>query len=245
MLNYFHHFTLKLNKEIIMKPNLILLHGALGSAQSFKNLKPLLSKDFNLIIPDLKWHGSRSASDSGFKMQDLVEDCTTVFQKENIQSANVFGFSMGGYIALSLALEKPEFFNKIMTLGSKLNWKPEQAEKETKLLNPEKIQEKVPQFAKHLKNIHGEDWMYLCKQTANMMLDLGQNPILTTENIDAIDLPIRLSLGDQDHMVSFEETIAFYKSLSKGEFQVFPNCPHPIEKVNADILASSIREFMF
>jgi pimeloyl-ACP methyl ester carboxylesterase len=227
------------------KPNLILLHGALGSAQSFEKLKPLLSKDFNLIIPDLKWHGSRSTSDTGFNMQDLVEDFKDILQKENIHSASVFGFSMGGYIALALALEKPDFFKKIMTLGTKLDWKPEQAEKETKMLNPDKIQEKVPQFAKHLKNIHGENWTDLCKQTANMMLDLGQNPILTTGNIGTIDLTIRLGLGDQDHMVSFEETIAFYKSLSKGEFQVFPNCPHPIEKVDADILASSIREFIY
>ncbi|MGJ3233621.1 alpha/beta fold hydrolase [Marivirga sp.] len=227
------------------KPNLILLHGALGSSQSFEALISHLSQNFNLIVPDLNWHGNRSNDAKSFSMQDLTEDFETILEKEDIHSANVFGFSMGGYIALSLALEKPEFFKKIMTLGTKLDWKPEQAEKETKMLNPDKIQEKVPQFAQHLENLHGKNWMSLCRQTAEMMRDLGQNPILTTENIHAIDLPIRLSLGDQDHMVSFEETIAFYKSLSKGEFQVFPHCPHPIEKVNADILASSIREFMY
>lgn len=228
----------------MQKPNLILLHGALGSSQSFENLKPLLAKDFNLIIPDLNWHGSRSNSDSGFSMQDLVDDLEELIHNEDIKSASVFGFSMGGYVALSLALKKPEYFQKIMTLGTKLDWKPEQAEKETKMLNPEKIQEKVPQFAQHLNNLHGENWINLCRQTANMMLDLGQNPILTTENIGAIDLPIRLGLGDQDHMVSFEETIAFFKSLSKGEFQVFPNCPHPIEKVETVMLASAIQRFL-
>jgi pimeloyl-ACP methyl ester carboxylesterase len=228
----------------MQKPNLILLHGALGSSKSFEALIPYLSKNYNLIIPDLKWHGSRSNTDTGFKMQDLANDFEDILQNENIQSASVFGFSMGGYVALSLALKKPQFFKEIMTLGTKLDWKPEQAEKETKMLNPEKIQEKVPQFAQHLENLHGKNWMNLCSQTASMMLNLGQNPILTTKNIHAIDLNIRLGLGDQDHMVSFEETIAFYMSLSKGEFQVFPNCPHPIEKVNAEILAHSIQEFM-
>lgn len=229
---------------MIQKPNLILLHGALGSSQSFENLKPLLAKDFNLIIPDLKWHGSRSNSGSGFSMQDLVEDLEDILRNENIQSASVFGFSMGGYVALSLALKKPEYFQKIMTLGTKLDWKPEQAEKETKMLNPEKIQEKVPQFAQHLENMHGENWMNLCRQTANMMMDLGQNPILTTDNISAIDLAVRLGLGDQDNMVSFEETITFYKALSDGQLQVFPNCQHSIERVNCQILSEAIKHFI-
>ncbi|WKV12508.1 alpha/beta fold hydrolase [Marivirga harenae] len=228
----------------MQKQNLILLHGALGSSNSFDSLVPFLSKDFNVLVPDLKWHGRRSTLDSSFSMENLVEDFETILEKENIPSAHVFGFSMGGYVALSLALKRGQFFKKIITLGTKLDWKPEQAEKESKMLNPEKIQEKVPQFAQHLKNSHGKNWMNLCKQTANMMLDLGHNPILTTENIAAIDLPIRLALGDQDHMVSFEETIAFYKSLSKGEFQVFPNCPHPIEKVNPKLLADSILRFL-
>jgi len=226
-----------------MKPNLILLHGALGSSQSFENLKHLLAEDFNLIVPDLKWHGSRSSTFAGFKMQHLADDFEDILLKENIQSANVFGFSMGGYVALVLALKKPELFKKIMTLGTKLDWKAEQAEKETKMLNPEKIQEKVPQFAEHLKSLHGENWVNLCRQTANMMIDLGGSPILTTENIHAIDLPIRLCLGDQDHMVSLEETEAFSRSLLKGGMKVLPNSPHPIEKVDAKLLAQSVFEF--
>jgi hypothetical protein len=45
-------------------------------------------------------------------------------------------------------------------------------------------------------------------------------------------------------MVSLEETKAFYCKLSQGEMQVFPHCPHPIEKVNAKLLAESILEFL-
>jgi pimeloyl-ACP methyl ester carboxylesterase len=120
------------NKKM-QKQNLILLHGALGSLKSFEHIIPHLSKDFNVIAPDLKWHGKRSQTDSDFSMLDLVADFEYLLQKENIQSAHVFGFSMGGYVALSLALKKPELFKSIMTLGTKLDWRPEQAEKEIKM----------------------------------------------------------------------------------------------------------------
>ena len=230
------------NKKM-QKQNLILLHGALGSLKSFEHLIPHLSKDFNVIAPDLKWHGKRSQTDSDFSMLDLVADFEYLLQNENIQSAHVFGFSMGGYVALSLALKKPELFKSIMTLGTKLDWRPEQAEKEIKMLDVKKIQEKVPQFAQYLEAIHGKNWIELCQQTVNMMLDLGSNPILTKENISTIELPIRLCLGDQDQMVSLEETTDFYRALSKGELQVLPNCMHPIEKVNNEFLAQSIINF--
>jgi len=233
----------KLNM-MIPKQNLILLHGALGSSKSFENLVPYLSKDFNLIVPDLKWHGRWSIADAGFTMQDLVDDLEYILQKQNIQNASVFGFSMGGYVALSLALKKPTLFTKIMTLGTKLDWKPEQAEKESKMLNPEKIQDKVPQFAEYLKSLHGKNWDHLCKQTSEMMTGLGTRPIVTTENITSIDFPTRLCMGDQDHMVSLGETNAFYSALSQGEMQVFPKTPHPVEKVKAKLLAQSILEFL-
>lgn len=227
----------------MVKKNLILLHGALGSSKSFELLTEQLSKEFHLIVPDLKFHGSRLDSASHFNMEDLVDDLEVILQKENIGSTDVFGYSMGGYVALTLAMKKPEYFDKIMTLGTKLDWNPQQAEKESSMLNPDKILEKVPSFAEHLKELHGENWMHLCRQSAEMMIELGINPILTIKNISAIDLPVRLGLGDKDNMVSLEETVAFYKSLYQGELQVFPNCQHPIERVNSEFLAKSIIHF--
>ncbi|MGM0582645.1 MAG: alpha/beta fold hydrolase [Bacteroidota bacterium] len=226
------------------KKNLVLLHGALGSSKSFDALIPHLPKDFNLIVPDFKWHGSRAEADSSFNMNDLVNDLDALYQEYKIQSADVFGFSMGGYVALTLAQKKPEYFDSIMTLGTKLDWNPQQAEKESKMLNPEKIKEKVPQFAKQLESLHGENWNHLCVQTAEMMIELGINPILTKENISTIDLPVRLGLGDKDNMVSLDETVAFYKAFSNGQLQVFPNCQHPIEKVNSELVSGAIKHFI-
>ncbi|HET8860496.1 alpha/beta fold hydrolase [Marivirga sp.] len=225
------------------KKNLILLHGALGSSKSFEKLTPYLSDQFNLIMPDLKWHGSRTEANGSFSMQDLVDDLENILCKEHIQSATVFGFSMGGYVALSLALKRADFFDNIMTLGTKLDWNPQQAAKETEMLNPDRIKEKVPQFEQHLKSLHGKNWSNLCVQTAEMMIDLGINPIISIDNISTIAQPIRFGLGDRDNMVSLNETVNFFRASVDGELQIFPNCQHPIEKVNPRLLASSITAF--
>ena len=56
---------------------------------------------------------------------------------------------MGGYVALQLANKHPKYVQKIITLGTKFAWDKETAAKEVKMLNPEKIEEKIPAFAKN------------------------------------------------------------------------------------------------
>jgi hypothetical protein len=54
---------------------------------------------------------------------------------------------------------------------------------------------------------------------------------------------VRISIGDRDKMVTLEESIRVYRLLEKGEFQVFPNTPHPLEKAPVDKLAEAIIDF--
>lgn len=218
-----------------------MLHGALGASPVFDSLIPHLEEYYELIIPDLRWHGQRTEA-SDFEMIDLVHDLEQILQSIG-EAVYVFGYSMGGYTALVLALQSPDLFKGIMCLGTKLSWEPEQANVEVKQLNPEKIAEKVPHFADHLAALHGTGWKQLCRQTAQMMIGLGKKPLLSPEKAKTIDIPVRITLGDRDHMVSIEESHAFYKSLPNGTFQVFPDCRHPLEKTDHAYLAASIHYF--
>ncbi len=81
---------------------------------------------------------------------------------------------MGGYVGLNLAKEYPELVGRIVTLGTKFAWTKEVAEKEIKMLNPEKIAEKIPAFADRLKSIHtNNNWKEVVRKTARMMYGLG------------------------------------------------------------------------
>jgi pimeloyl-ACP methyl ester carboxylesterase len=51
---------------------------------------------------------------------------------------------MGGYVALKTAVLHPGRIEAIVTLGTKFHWDPENASNEVRMLNPEKIEEKVP-----------------------------------------------------------------------------------------------------
>jgi len=91
------------------------------------------------------------------------------------------GYSMGGYVALYLALMQNNLIHNIVTLGTKFNWSKEAVDKETKLLNPEIMLEKIPAYAKTLETKHGSHWKELVIKTAGMMNDIGNNNFLNSD----------------------------------------------------------------
>jgi pimeloyl-ACP methyl ester carboxylesterase len=151
----------------------------------------------------------------------------------------LFGYSMGGYVGLTLEHLHPGTFKGIYTLATKFDWRPETAAQEVKGLNADKLLEKVPAFAALLEQRHtAMGWRNVLAATAEMMLHLGSHPVLTAEVLGALSCPVRVSVGDRDRMVSVEETAWAYRNLKNGELQVLPSTPHPLEQVNARMVVN-------
>ncbi len=224
-------------------PPLLLLHGALGSSAQFKQLTPLLETGFDLHTPDLSGHGGKPFADAGFNMQAFADEIWRWINEQGLEQPNIFGYSMGGYIALLLAAQHPGRIGKIATLSTKFNWTPEGAAKEAAMLNPTKMEEKVPAFAKALEQQHGTEWKTLVTQTATMMTALGDKPLLDAELIAQIQNEVLVAVGDGDQMVTLEETIAAYRQLKNGRLLVLPKTPHPLEKMDQQKIATVITQF--
>jgi len=223
---------------------LLLLHGALGSAQSFQSLTLELQNDFEIHTLNFTGHGGSEIPENDFTMARFAEEVIAYLNRNNIEQISIFGYSMGGYVGLYLAKHFPEKVTKLFTLATKLNWTIENAAKDASILNPTLIKEKVPKHAAALAQLHGDNWEILMQKTAQMMLDLGQNPTLNNSDFEQITTPILLSVGDKDAMVSIEETVNAYRKLANAQLYVMPNTIHPIEKVNANELARQIKRFM-
>ncbi|MES1224232.1 MAG: alpha/beta hydrolase [Bacteroidota bacterium] len=227
-----------------MKTPLLLLHGALGSAAQFRDFENLLAKEFNILKLDFCGHGKNDAHPGELSIDLFTGDVLKFLDIKKTGPVSIFGYSMGGFVALDLALLYPEKVKKIFTLATKFAWSPETAQAETKLLDPEKIKEKVPAFAAHLQKLHGEKWEQLMKQTAGMMLQLGNTNPLALSELSKIKTSTTLSLGDKDKMVTLEETQAAHQALSNSALLLFPDTPHPWEQVNPNLVAKELIQFL-
>lgn len=217
---------------------ILLLHGALGAQTQLQPLRQLL-EDSNKEVFTMNFSGHNGIpfSSNGFGIEIFAEDIHHFLKQRKIEHCDIFGYSMGGYVALWFAYRYPSVLRNIITLGSKFDWSPESAEREIKKLNPELIQEKVPAFARLLEHRHApNNWKELIHRTSVMMHELGQSPLLTQSIVSTIDQRCVVLLGDHDDMADrqFSEQIAGW--LPRGEFHLLKETPHPIEKVNLEIL---------
>ncbi|MFK7747834.1 MAG: alpha/beta fold hydrolase [Kordia sp.] len=228
-----------------MKPqNLLLLHGALGSEVQLKPIQELLSKDFNVHTLNFEGHGGRT-SDDVFDMERFAENVVEKLQTVGISNTHIFGYSMGGYVALTLAKKYPEMVKNIVTLGTKFNWNLESAQQEVRMLNPEKIEEKVPAFAKRLHELHQpNDWKKMMQKTAEMMLALANGKRLTDADLQHIQHKVLIGIGSLDNMVTVEESKNAATQLPNGTLQIIEAVKHPIEKVDLNVLEEVIRNFL-
>ena len=179
-----------------------------------------------------------------FAIDIFAEQVMRYLDNQQIDRVDIFGYSMGGYVALYLAKMYPHRVRRIFTLGTKFEWTPDIAARETKMLNPEIIAEKIPAFAAALEKRHApNDWKQVLSKTADMMMGLGRANPLVLDDFSGIDLPVLLGLGDSDTMVTRAETEAVLNRLPNARLTVLPQTPHPIEKADVRLLQSEILSF--
>jgi pimeloyl-ACP methyl ester carboxylesterase len=225
--------------------HLLLLHGAIGAPIQLTPLADKLMAKFNVFTPGFTGHGGKSFSDVPFSMELFAEDALRFMQEKQLDKAAVFGYSMGGYVGMYLAKHYPDKIDKVITLATKYHWDEAIATKEIQMLNPDKIEQKIPAFAEILRERHTpNDWREVLRKTAEMMMDLGKNNTLKTEDYATLNTPSLLLLGDRDKMVSLEETLAVYKALPNAQMSILPETPHPIEQVDNGLLSFMIERFL-
>ena len=88
-------------------PNVILIHGLFGSLENLNVIAKPLSEHFNVINVDLRNHGLSPHSDE-MNYPAMAQDIVELLAHLNIDKAHLVGHSMGGKVAMELALTHPE-----------------------------------------------------------------------------------------------------------------------------------------
>lgn len=226
------------------KPNLLLLHGALGSKSQFMPLLPYLEEKFALHTLDFEGHGASPPGSRPFRIEYFAENAMDYLEQNSLPEVDLFGYSMGGYVGLYLALHHPERLKRIFTLATKFDWTPAFAAAQAEFLNAEKLLHTHEKYAKALQKIHAAaGWETVLQKTGEMMQALGEKPLLSGANLPQLARKVRIGVGDKDHMVSLEESIDVFRLLPHSELQIFPGTPHPFEKAPHAFLAASLIDF--
>ncbi len=93
---------------------LLLIAGLASDSQSWQPVIEELSQHVLLITPDNRGTGRTQPQDIVTSIQHIANDCIALIQHLGHSSVHLLGHSMGGFVALDLAIRYPDNVNKLM-----------------------------------------------------------------------------------------------------------------------------------
>jgi pimeloyl-ACP methyl ester carboxylesterase len=93
----------------------LILHGLFGSRTNWQGFARQLASAHRVIVPDLRNHGS-SPHAEGMTYPELAEDVRALMGRLGLASAALLGHSMGGKVAMALALAQPGVVERLIAL---------------------------------------------------------------------------------------------------------------------------------
>ncbi|RYE24070.1 MAG: alpha/beta fold hydrolase [Sphingobacteriales bacterium] len=224
---------------------IVLLHGAIGAKDQLQPLADMLKDTFDVHTLSFSGHGENDFAEYDYSIPAFAHELLQYLDAQKLEKVSVFGYSMGGYVALYLAKQYPERVNKIVTLATKFYWDEATAQKEMQMLDADKIEAKLPAFAAVLEKRHTpKPWKEVLHRTKDMLKALGDKNTLQPEDYATIQIPTLVMLGDKDKMVGLDETVAVYRQLPNAQMAMLPATQHPIEQANLPVLAYFIQYFL-
>lgn len=105
-----YHCTIHQSKKNL--PYLLLLHGFMGSEQSFRHLIEPLAKFCNPVTIDLAGHGQsgRTHEPNHYSAQKQASDIHSILSRLGREPWNLYGYSMGGRLVYQLITHFPDWF---------------------------------------------------------------------------------------------------------------------------------------
>jgi 3-oxoadipate enol-lactonase len=96
----------------------LLIHGLGSSARDWEFQTPALAARYQVIAADLRGHGGSSKPRGRYRITRFATDMAELLQGLAAAPAHVVGLSLGGMVALELALSRPDLVRSLVVINS-------------------------------------------------------------------------------------------------------------------------------
>jgi 3-oxoadipate enol-lactonase len=96
----------------------LLIHGPGGSGVDWALQIPALERRFRVIVPDLPGCGSSSPPEGVYSIAGFARRLWSLLDQLEVPRINIVGFSMGGAVALEMALQRPTLVPRLALINS-------------------------------------------------------------------------------------------------------------------------------
>lgn len=233
---------------------IVLLHGAFMTiGTNWGELIPILSKTRKVIAIELQGHGHTPYSERKLSHTTLAGDVLGVLDQLKIDSADVVGYSFGGEVAYSFAIQSPKRLRKLVIISSTYKsdgWQPE-INNAFKDLKPEIFDGTPMKAAYEAVAPDKTKWKTF---VAQMLSLAGESFNMGDSNIAKINAPVLIIAGDNDGLDKIElaktykllggEVIGDFVGIPKSQLAIVPGQTHVTLMEQTAVIAGYLESFL-
>lgn len=235
---------------------LILLHGGLGTINMlFSDLIPPLAAHHQVIAVELRGHGHTADIAEPMRYETMADDIAALIQHLGLESANLCGFSLGGGVALQVAIRHPNAVKKLAVISApykRQGWYGEVLEGMGSLSAEVALHMlDTPMYAAYAAAAPDvNQWATLVDKTATLLREEYD----WAEQIAAIQAPTLIVVGDADS-IPVQHAVAFFtliggdqgdgamRGAARAQLAVLPNTNHLTILSRTDVLVPALLPF--
>ena len=233
---------------------IVLLHGAFNTINmAFSQLIPELSKTRQVIAVELQGHGRTQDIDRPFSFESMADDVAALLKFLKTDSADIFGYSMGGGVAQQIATRHPEVVRRLIITSSVYKyegWTPETRAilpmLTPEMFEPTPIKQEYDNLAPDPK--HWKEFINKMKKFVTTSYDFG------ADKIKAIKTPTLIIIGDGDGVLP-EHAVDMYRlrggsymvdfgPIHAAQLAILPGSSHISVMMQTEWLVSMITPFL-
>ena len=239
-------------------PPLVLLHGGLFDIdQQFGPLLPGLAAGRRVVGVDFQGHGRTNDIDRPFSSAAFATDVLAVLDHLAIDRVDVFGFSIGGAVALELGIRHPERVRKLIVSSVSFRAAGMRGSDNAEAVGAMTVDmiAGTPMEQAYLSKSPHPDLEHL----QGLLDRLGASydggfPDWTDDDIRGIAAPTLITVGDAD-MVSLDHAVEFlrlrggdvngdFEGVPASQLAVFPGTSHFFGLARTDLVLDVVRPFL-
>ncbi|MFK5856179.1 MAG: alpha/beta hydrolase [Bacteroidota bacterium] len=241
---------------------LLLIAGLASDSQSWLTVIIGLSKHFRVIILDNRGVGRSDKDNTDITVPKMTDDCIALLRHLKLSTVNVIGHSMGGMIAMDMAIRYPEFVGKLILEATS----PAIGMRNIELFN-DMVSFRKLGMDKDLwfRNIFY--WIFapsffndvaMLKQYVSMAVNYKyiqsdssfENQVKAisvfncTADINNIQQPTLVVFGEVDLLFPSAETLELFDKITHLQTVTIPKAAHSIHMDNPDDFMKNVIEFL-
>ena len=206
---------------------LLLLHGGLGSAESWAAQVPALSECYRVHVPERRGHGRTADVPGPLTYAAMADDTIAYLEALGLAAVHLVGWSDGAAVAALVAIKRPDLTRSLVSIGQ--HFEPDGERGEARALREVWSAEAFPGCPPGLFDKSADLWR--------------REPRIPMTELARIRAATLVMQGDDD-VVRVEHSAKVARTIPHAQLAVVPGTSHALPVEKPDLVNRLILDFL-